>query len=356
VALIPIANAANSTFDTMKGYAYSIWRWCTVVHILEKFDRFETLRRQTKPSLRPERMQVLSDRDLRVVHAPPLNQGRSGAIWSAECGEECLPAMLKTGKTEKALLKEAAMAAMVCPTTPVADDAPDSSLIRFLGVHTLSFGGATYTGLAFERMRCTLWDVIRGGQPEMRVILQPLKARVHVAACVARAMEHMHRRGVFHGDIASTNVMLDHNDRDSELSLPLVAKLIDFGLATCVDSSGDHMPHMSCESAEMYAAREHNCGDAHTSLAKDVKMFGTLLAVLVLRPPLRKDPFREGSEWLCHLNRMCLEGPETAFAVDPCERELVRLVRACTRWRPQDRPDAASVHHRLRRIQLQLEL
>mmetsp|Transcript_177730 Transcript_177730/g.432413 ORF Transcript_177730/g.432413 Transcript_177730/m.432413 type:complete len:446 (-) Transcript_177730:17-1354(-) len=81
--------------------------------------------------------------------------------------------------------------------------------------------------LVFELMDCNIYELIRGRRhylPEQRIKLYMYQ--------LCKAMDHMHRNGIFHRDIKPENFLLQSKASDAEI------KVIDFGLATRFPAEG----------------------------------------------------------------------------------------------------------------------
>ncbi|QSZ50651.1 serine/threonine-protein kinase [Arthrobacter sp. D5-1] len=83
---------------------------------------------------------------------------------------------------------------------------------------------------------------------------------------IARALTHLHRRGIVHNDIKPGNILVDfHADPDG----PGIAKLTDFGIAI----DGRHSAPKSSSGTPHYLSPEEVCGGTSTS-ASDIYSLG----------------------------------------------------------------------------------
>lgn len=104
----------------------------------------------------------------------------------------------------------------------------------------------------------TLQQVLRDGQP-------PLRRKVEIALCIARALDHVHSRGLIHRDIKPDNIHIDTSGR---------VKLMDFGIVKTSDSSLTRTGYAL--GTPQFVAPEVVSGQPVTALA-DVYSFGVLL-------------------------------------------------------------------------------
>jgi serine/threonine protein kinase len=83
---------------------------------------------------------------------------------------------------------------------------------------------------------------------------------------IAKALTHLHRRGIVHNDIKPGNILVDfHADPDG----PGIAKLTDFGIAI----DGRHSAPKSSSGTPHYLSPEEVCGGTSTS-ASDIYSLG----------------------------------------------------------------------------------
>ncbi|MGF0310240.1 serine/threonine-protein kinase [Rhodococcus sp. IEGM1428] len=162
---------------------------------------------------------------------------------------------------------------------------------------------------------------------------------VHVARIgseLAEALAYIHDRGVVHRDIKPANILIAHVP---DSGAGQCAKLADFGIARIVDS--DRLTeHGTTVGTAHYLSPEQATG---TSAGPPTDIY-TLGLVLIE----------------CLTGTMVFEGSAVAAAVARLHRdpavpqelgpEWHSLLTAMTSRQPEDRPDAAAVAHRLRRI------
>ncbi|MDR3620743.1 MAG: protein kinase [Paludisphaera borealis] len=116
---------------------------------------------------------------------------------------------------------------------------------------------------------------------------------------LARAIDHVHQRGILHLDLKPGNVLLQDADRDGEApaeadlsgrtSLPFVPRICDFGLSRLLDAEGDDSRTVVAAGSPSYMAPEQAEGRREgISRATDVYGLGAILYELLAgRPPFR---------------------------------------------------------------------
>ncbi|WP_235581813.1 serine/threonine-protein kinase [Rhodococcus sp. Leaf278] len=162
---------------------------------------------------------------------------------------------------------------------------------------------------------------------------------VHVARIgneMAEALAYIHDRGVVHRDIKPANILIAHAP---DSGAGQCVKLADFGIARIVDSER-LTEHGTTVGTAHYLSPEQATGTS-AGPPSDIYTLGLVLIE-------------------CLTGTMVFEGSAVAAAVarlhrDPAVPENVgpewhSLLTAMTSRQPEDRPDAAAVAHRLRRI------
>lgn len=107
----------------------------------------------------------------------------------------------------------------------------------------------------------------------------PLSVRraLDVLAQVTDALDHIHRRGIVHGDVKADNLMLVAESGASGARRRRVVRLLDFGLAQRL---GTHVGELS--GTPQYLAPER-CAGGEASVASDVYALGVLGYLLLTR-------------------------------------------------------------------------
>ncbi len=156
----------------------------------------------------------------------------------------------------------------------------------------------------------------------------PPREAVRLLACVARAVDHAHQRGVLHRDLKPGNILLD--DRGE----PFVT---DFGLAKRLGTDATMTLPGSPVGTPAYMAPEQATGLSSPTIAADIWSLGAILHHwLTGRPPV------EGSSHVDVLQKV-REGRVTSprqlnVAID---RDLDRICLQCLRLQPNDRDATA---------------
>ncbi len=123
-------------------------------------------------------------------------------------------------------------------------------------------------------------DLIHGGPLSSQCKQGPLPLRqaAHIAECIARAIDHAHRRGVIHRDLKPSNILID---RDGS------PKVGDFGLARGTNEDSDLTRSGAVIGTASYMSPEQAAGDRdRVGTAADVYGIGAILYEMVTgRPP-----------------------------------------------------------------------
>ena len=179
-------------------------------------------------------------------------------------------------------------------------------------------------------------ELMEGGTLSDRIRTGPIPplALAAVAGEVARALDHIHTRGIVHRDVKPANVLLAHT------GVPLVAKLSDFGIAKLLESPGRTTGVLG---TAQYVSPEQARGD-HVGPPSDVYSLGiTLIEALTGEPAfpgtatesvmarLIRDPDVPGFvgyEWRSLLTAMTARDPEGRPAAAAVARRAQDLLRA----------------------------
>jgi WD40 repeat protein/tetratricopeptide (TPR) repeat protein len=123
-------------------------------------------------------------------------------------------------------------------------------------------------------------QLVRGGSLAETVGGKESPSRAaRLVATVARAVDHVHRRGVLHRDLKPGNILLDERGR------PLVS---DFGLARRLDQSGSLVAGAIEGTAEYIAPEQARGLPGAVTTAADVYSLGAVLyALLTGQPPFK---------------------------------------------------------------------
>jgi tetratricopeptide (TPR) repeat protein len=195
-------------------------------------------------------------------------------------------------------------------------------------------------------------DVVRGTiEPAQVPPDSPLgRARSHVqaiaaiTASLADALAHLHRRGISHGDLKPSNIVLGPSGHPY---------LIDFNLAGGHADSllrcGGTLPYMSPERVRLTLGDSSAVGDAQAS---DVYSFGAVLfEALTGRLPFPPIDSLDVGEMAADLARRQEQpAPPIRQANPDVPRPLANLIDACLARSPSARPAAEEVARALNRF------
>jgi eukaryotic-like serine/threonine-protein kinase len=147
-----------------------------------------------------------------------------------------------------------------------------------------------------------------------------LNHTLRLAAQVADALAHAHRRGLVHGRIQPGNVLLKALDRpDRQGDPPLRAMLTDFGLARLF-AAGDVYGEVAMENMRPYVSPEHCRGEALDSRS-DIYSLGMMLYQLTTQQlPFNPTSLEEAHR--LHLNEM----PPLPTSIRPIIPEPVEAI------------------------------
>ncbi|KAG8068317.1 hypothetical protein GUJ93_ZPchr0005g16085 [Zizania palustris] len=159
---------------------------------------------------------------------------------------------------------------------------------------------------------------------------------------VARALEHLHRLGIIHYNLKSSNVLLDSNGE------PRVG---DYGLVKLLPMLDRYVLSSKIQSALGYMAPEFTCRTVNVTEKCDVYGFGVLvLEILTGRRPVQY--LEDDVVVLCDVVRAALEEGRVEDCMDPrlsgefsMEEALLitKLGLFCTSQVPSHRPDMGEI-------------
>ena len=97
------------------------------------------------------------------------------------------------------------------------------NIIAMMGTWTATYNDKEYLYIAMEACSTTLWHFIGVANPLTARKFRPAGGPEAIHLAVVGAVEHLHDRGVTHGDVSLFNILINSSG---------VPKLADFGTAT----------------------------------------------------------------------------------------------------------------------------
>jgi WD40 repeat protein len=169
----------------------------------------------------------------------------------------------------------------------------------------------------------------------------PVRLAARLVATLARAIDHVHQRGILHRDLKPANVLLQEPQRDefnaqtsADAMLPYVPRICDFGLAKLLDAQGDESRTLAVAGSPPYMAPEQAEGKKSVvGPATDVYSLGAILYELLAgRPPFR------GKTSLETLRQVVAQEPEPPRRTRPViSRDIETICLTCLAKMPERR-------------------
>ncbi len=177
-------------------------------------------------------------------------------------------------------------------------------------------------------------EYVPGGTLKQR-LTEPLPPRVAAGLIetIARAVGHVHSRGLFHLDLKPSNILLDGETNDPwDRVTPRIA---DFGLALCSDYAGASEKSLAgIRGTPSYMAPEQaSASRADIGAAADIHALGAILYELLTgRPPFR------GTSTLETLDQIRGQDPVPLRRLNPkLPRDLETIALKCLEKNPSRR-------------------
>ena len=206
--------------------------------------------------------------------------------------------------------------------------------------------GQTPSGLPFLVMEYLVGTSLRAYLDDSATSGLPLSQALCVAMQIARALQHVHERGIIHRDIKPENIQLIASDEQA-----IFAKLIDFGIARIQSQAPVTQISRGLPSTWAYAPPEVHHGDVEASPAIDIYALGiTLYEIIAARRPFSGEAL--AVVW-AHLRTMPPRLSESKPGVGIPE-DLDALVAQMLAKDPARRPTAAEVAECLEVLSTQL--
>jgi eukaryotic-like serine/threonine-protein kinase len=172
----------------------------------------------------------------------------------------------------------------------------------------------------------------------------PPRFAAQLVMVLARAIDHVHERGILHLDLKPGNVLLQDAASDGEApaeidpsgrsALPFVPRICDFGLARLLDAEGDDSRTVIAAGSPSYMAPEQAEGRKHQfTRATDVYGLGAILYELLTgRPPFR------GKSSLDTIRKVVVDDPQPPRQLRPnLPLDLVTICLECLAKPPHRR-------------------
>ncbi len=134
-------------------------------------------------------------------------------------------------------------------------------------------------------------ELVHGCTLSERLLKGPLRFDEATSLLIklAQAMQHAHANGIVHRDLKPPNILLEHTGNDAIDEAELRPKIVDFGLAKCIDSSATVTSTGIIIGTPSYMSPEQAIGNnALVGPSTDIYSLGAILyEALVGRPPFK---------------------------------------------------------------------
>jgi len=159
----------------------------------------------------------------------------------------------------------------------------------------------------------------------------PYEAAIHIFMQICRGLDHAHANGIVHRDLKPSNVMLIEREYGAYL-----VKLLDFGVAK-IETDQKLTSEGSIIGSPLYMSPEQVESES-VSFKADIYSLGCLMfETLSGKPPLKGETAIETMS----MHKKMAPPLLSEVTQSPIPAELVKLIDACLRKSPADRPESA---------------
>ncbi|KAG6907323.1 hypothetical protein DXG01_009405 [Tephrocybe rancida] len=252
-----------------------------------------------------------------LVHEQPINSGGFGDIYKATLHHETLCLKVLRERAEPKSFKTFAKEYILW------SQFSHPNLLPFYGLHEFRSGQVSLVSPWAENG--TLQDFLSSEMDSNTTI-----DRILLCLDVAVGVEHLHKLGVVHGDIKSTNVLVDRVGR---------LYLADFGLSSVHDPQILHWTSQSLvaskggtvrwQAPELYQDMSDPGAEefiVHNTKMSDVFALGTVM-LKVMKGQVPSRPSAQDPAWLTYgLNERGWNMMEACWAFDPMARPAMAAI------------------------------